>query len=97
MESIGAIIEPKKLVFSAQDDKIRSGTGKRSKTKTGTKQGRYVKAVYPKGKTLDIAFDATLRAAAPFQRMRPQKEETAWNISREDIRVKVREKRVGVT
>jgi magnesium chelatase subunit D len=99
VESIGQTIQARKLSFSAKDNIVRTGTGtgKRSKTKSGTKQGRYVKASYPKGKDLDIAFDATLRAAAPFQRIRQSSREVVWNITRDDLREKVREKRVGVT
>lgn len=81
-------IEPPK------DRKARKGSGKRSLTKTDLMQGRYVRAEQPKGKTSDIAFDATLRAAAPYQRIRP-KNGCAVSIRKEDIRSKVREKRTG--
>ena len=47
-------------------------------------------------KTDDIAFDATLRAAAPYQRFR-KKDGKALSIYVEDIRQKVREKRIGTT
>lgn len=52
-------------------DKItRSSAGKRSTTKTERKRGRYIKALPMKGKPEDLAFDATLRAAAVYQRQR---------------------------
>jgi magnesium chelatase subunit ChlD-like protein len=52
-------------------DKItRSSAGKRSTTKTERKRGRYIKALPMKGKPEDLAFDATLRAAAVHQRQR---------------------------
>jgi magnesium chelatase subunit D len=52
-------------------DKItRSSAGKRSTTKTNRKRGRYIKALPMKGKPEDLAFDATLRAAAVHQRQR---------------------------
>ena len=70
------------------------GSGKRSNTKTDEKQGRYVRAELPRTKTSDIAFDATLRAAAPYQRFR-EKNGMALAIRKEDIRSKVREKRTG--
>jgi magnesium chelatase subunit D len=52
-------------------DKItRNATGKRSTTKTNRKRGRYIKARPLKGRVDDLAFDATLRAAAVHQRTR---------------------------
>ena len=45
---------------------MRRGSGKRSVTKTDLKQGRYVRAEQPKSKVTDLAFDATIRAAAPI-------------------------------
>ena len=53
-----------------KDRNVRRGSGKRSTTKTDLKQGRYVRAEMPKIKVEDLAFDATIRAAAPFQRLR---------------------------
>lgn len=44
------------------------GSGKRHITRSDERQGRYVKAGIPKGETHDIAIDATLRAAAPYQK-----------------------------
>ena len=78
------------------DHLIRRGSGKRSLTRTDLKQGRYVRAALVSGKTDDIAFDATLRAAAPYQRFR-KKDGKALSIYVEDIRQKVREKRIGTT
>jgi len=60
------------------------------------KQGRYVRAELPKAKVEDLAFDATIRAAAPYQRMR-EANGCALNIQKEDLRQKVREKRIGNT
>ena len=75
---------------------LRRGSGKRSATKTDLKQGRYVRAELPKAKVEDLAFDATIRAAAPYQRMR-EANGCALNIQKEDLRQKVREKRIGNT
>lgn len=72
----------------------KSGSGKRSATRTDERQGRYVRAELPRTKTADIAFDATLRAAAPYQKWR-EKNGLALAIRSEDIRSKVREKRTG--
>ncbi|MBQ7516484.1 MAG: VWA domain-containing protein [Schwartzia sp.] len=72
----------------------KSGSGKRSATRSDERQGRYVRAELPRTKTADIAFDATLRAAAPYQKWRDKKG-LALAIQSEDIRSKVREKRTG--
>ena len=67
----------------------RRQTGKRSYTKTERKRGRYIRARPAKDKPHDVAFDATLRAAAPHQRNR-DKTERAFAIERQDIQEKVR-------
>ena len=87
---------PKMLLDLGKDRNVRRGSGKRSVTKTDLKQGRYVRAEMPKGKVNDLAFDATIRAAAPYQRMR-EANGCALNIKEEDLRQKVREKRIGNT
>lgn len=87
---------PKMVLDLGKDRNTRRGSGKRSTTKTDLKQGRYVRAEIPKVKVEDLAFDATIRAAAPFQRMR-EDNGCALNIKSEDLRQKVREKRIGNT
>lgn len=77
-----------------QDRHARRGSGKRSLTRTDLKQGRYVRACLPTGELTDLAFDATLRAAAPYQKRRPRGV-CAISIRQEDLRQKVREKRIG--
>jgi len=77
-----------------KDRLVRRGPGRRSRTRTAQKTGRYVKSIrsdrYP-----DIAVDATIRAAAPHQRVRKKAPGMALSIQSDDIRRKVREKRVG--
>ena len=87
---------PKMVVDMGQDRNVRRGNGKRSNTRTDLKQGRYVRANMPYGKVVDLAFDATIRAAAPYQRIRTHNA-CALNINKEDLRQKVREKRIGNT
>jgi Mg-chelatase subunit ChlD len=67
--------------------------GKRSRTKTDRKRGRYIQARPAHGQTHDVAFDATLRAAAPFQLQREEKRkqaDIAFAIDRADLQRKVR-------
>ena len=87
---------PKMVLDMGKDQIKRKGSGKRSLTKTDLKQGRYVRAEFPKEKVNDLAFDATIRAAAPYQRHRP-KNDCAINIRQTDLRQRVREKRIGTT
>lgn len=85
---------PPLWIDSDENRIVKRGTGKRSLTRTSLSTGRYVRVQIPKGKTSDIAFDATLRAAAPYQKGRTS---TGCKvvIKKEDIRSKVREKRIG--
>ncbi len=76
------------------DRRERAGNGKRSRTRSSLKQGRYVRAIFPTGKVSDLAFDATLRAAAPWQKKRAS-QGVKLVIKPEDLRQKVRETRVG--
>ena len=87
---------PKMVLDMGKDQIKRKGSGKRSLTKTDLKQGRYVRAELPKEKVDDLAFDATIRAAAPYQRHR-EKNACAINIQRGDLRQRIREKRIGTT
>ena len=58
------------------DRLTRRAAGKRSVTLTSRKRGRYVRARPVVGKPEDLAFDATLRTAAPFQpRRRAERED----------------------
>jgi magnesium chelatase subunit D len=75
----------------------RERAGKRSYTRTERKRGRYIKARPAGDKPEDIAFDATLRAAAPFQ---PQRRATATDnlalkLRKADLQRKVRVRRTG--
>jgi magnesium chelatase subunit D len=82
-----------------KDRVVRRGSGRRSRTRT-VRQGRYVKSVI-RNEIDDIALDATLRAAAPHQRYRRQEAggasqpHLAWSIREQDLRQKLRERRVG--
>ncbi len=83
---------PRKL-NTPLDKLTRHMGGKRSRTKTDRKRGRYIQARPANGKTNDVAFDATLRAAAPFQIQREEKRkeaEIAFAIDRTDLQRKIR-------
>jgi len=72
----------------------RRQSGRRSRTRTDRKRGRYIQARPAHGKTSDLAFDATFRAAAPHQKDRKeQRKEVAFAIKSEDLQRKIRVKR----
>lgn len=85
------------LITPVLDQVSRSGGGRRSKSITSSKTGRYVDSVVPREKTTDLAFDATLRAAAPSQarRRKGTPSQNAMLIEGYDLREKVRETKVG--
>jgi magnesium chelatase subunit ChlD-like protein len=80
------------------DKLTRQSAGRRSQTKTDRKRGRYIQARPANGKYNDIAFDATLRAAAPMQIERAeQKQESgmAYALKKSDLQRKVRVRRAA--
>jgi len=91
--AIGTEFHPRRLQ-TPLDKLTRSQAGKRSFTRTDRKRGRYIQARPAQGKTRDIAFDATIRAAAPFQIQREHKD-TAFAIEMDDLHKKVRVRRAA--
>jgi len=93
----GAEFNPRKLQTSL-DKLTRKHTGRRSRTHTDRKRGHYIQARPAGDKTDDIAFDATLRAAAPFQKQRGEqlaKSGMAYALRKSDLHRKVRVKRTA--
>lgn len=80
-----------------RDRMLRKGSGRRSKTKSGSSKGRYAAFTQtPTPRQHDLALDATLRAAAPYQRGRDHTH-CAVALTEADLRYKVRESHVGAT
>lgn len=96
IQEVGATFAVRKLAPRTGDRLLRTGSGRRSRSRSASKQGRYVKSTLRRGRD-DLALDATLRAAAPYQIVRRQQAEQhlAVHVAPADIREKVRERRVG--
>ncbi len=80
------------------DKLTRQAAGKRSSTLTDRKRGRYIRARPMQGRPDDLAFDATIRTAAPFQRRRANERagrKVAFVIQRQDFQKKVRVRRAA--
>ncbi len=91
----GETFQPRRL-NTPLDKLTRKQAGRRSLTKTERKHGRYIKARPAGDKLNDIAFDATFRAAAPFQRQRTEeRKKLAFSIKKSDLQRKIRVKRVA--
>ncbi len=76
--------------------KTSAKKGRRMMVESSNSSGRYARSRIPSDRTHDIAFDATVRAAAPYQRSRDHSG-LAINIQKQDVREKVREMRAGCT
>ncbi|HEY1421602.1 MAG TPA: magnesium chelatase subunit D family protein [Candidatus Dormibacteraeota bacterium] len=74
--------------------RVRKQGGKRASSQTPDRRGRYVRAE-PRAKVNDLAIDATVRAAAPMQRDRGRVAGERLKLEREDLRQKVRERKIG--
>ncbi len=93
---VGQVFETRRL-DTPLDKMTREQSGKRSYSRTERKRGRYIKARPARDKFDDIAFDATLRAAAPYQKRRSQEGDSdmALKLRLSDLQRKVRVRRTG--
>jgi Mg-chelatase subunit ChlD len=92
-----AVFEARRL-DTPLDKMMRRNAGRRSRTYSDRKRGRYIMARPSIGKADDLAFDATVRAAAPFQRRRSElkkKRNVAFAVQPGDYQRKVRVRRAA--
>jgi Mg-chelatase subunit ChlD len=93
--NIGQSFIPRKIE-NPLDRISRKQSGRRSRTHTERKRGRYIQARPSPGKADDLAFDATLRAAAPFQKQRSEmRKRVAFAIRSSDYQRKIRVKKAA--
>ena len=88
------MVDPDLLLFSSAKSKA-GNSGSRSVILSQSR-GRYVRPLIPRGKVERIAVDATLRAAAPYQKSRRLKNPDKTIIIEEnDFRAKLLQKKAG--
>ena len=88
-EAVRESLEGMDEVEAVRLHKIAGKTGRRKNIITSKRAGRYRGFKMPSGRSADPAFDATVRAAAPYQRSRGNKG-LSINIESQDIREKIR-------
>jgi magnesium chelatase subunit D len=91
---VGEAFTPRRL-DTPLDKMLRHTGGRRSRTRSD-RRGRYIMARPSPDQPVDLAFDATLRAAAPFQRQRVEaRKHVAFAIHPSDYMRKVRVRRAA--
>ncbi len=83
--------------YIGEDKRAKARTsahGRRDRVITSDRSGRYTRFQMPQGRVRDLAFDASIRAAAPYQRSR-HRNGLAVVLDPPDLREKVRERKRG--
>lgn len=97
--SVGVPFAVRPISTPLRDQMEREGRGRRSTTCSVPGVGRYVEARIPQAAPRDLALDATLRAAAPYQQGRRAAggalATTGFILLPSDLREKVRETKTG--
>jgi magnesium chelatase subunit D len=89
---IGDSIDTRAVRQKQKKDKTyrRKISGRRIPSLSLRNNGKYVRHGLPKGEIKDVALDATIRTAAPYQKERKHDSDLAVVIKTQDIREKIR-------